>query len=440
MVSLVGCIIPRTRQYVRLLRARPPRAPTNFGRLPESRIYHTAESPQLVLQDARRVLGRRVRADVILGEHSGEVRAQRGYLREAGNLIFHISVIVVLVGVAVGSLVGYRGAAIVVEDGGFANTLTQYDEFSAGPLFDRNNLPPFTLSLDDMQAAFQMTGPQRGAPRKFEAVGSYTSETNATPKPFDITVNHPLKIGQTSVFLVGQGYAPVVKVTGGDGKVAFNGAVPFLPQDGSYTSMGVIKAPDAKPSQLGFQGFFLPTAVSVDGKKPVSVFPAAANPIVGLFAYYGDLGLDTGTPQSVYTLTKDKLTQIQASNGGPLRLTLAPGDVARLPNGKGTVQFVGVRQFARFQIASSPGAQIPLWGISIGVLGLIASLTIRPRRTWVRAHRAGEHTVVEVAALERGSHGDLATVIDSFIQNLQILHPPCDPAPATSQRSKKDET
>ena len=65
------------------------------------------------------------------------VAAERGYLREAGNLLFHLSVLVVLVGFAVGSLFGYKGGVILVVGNGFSNNLTQYDDFDPGSLFAR---------------------------------------------------------------------------------------------------------------------------------------------------------------------------------------------------------------------------------------------------------------------------------------------------------------
>lgn len=252
MVSLVGCIIPRTGVYARALRSRPPRAPRNFSRLPASEHFETDRSVSDVLAAGRKAVGR-ARVDVVTddasvgetggtsGGETGEVRAEKGYLREAGNLVFHISLVVVLIGVAAGTLFGYRGGAIVTEGSGFSNSLTQYDEFTAGPLFDTADLPPFSLALDDFVAEFQLDGPQRGAPRTFEANGTYVPEPGDDEKPFSIRVNHPLTIDGTSIFLVGQGYAPVVKVTDADGNVAFNGAVPFLPNDGTYTSSGVIK-------------------------------------------------------------------------------------------------------------------------------------------------------------------------------------------------------
>lgn len=413
MVSLIGCVVPRLGVYSRALRSRPPKAPKNLHRLPASDIVETDESVAAVMTAARRAVGR-ARIDIV----DGELRAERGYLREAGNLVFHFSLLVVLVGVAASSLWGYRGSAIVTEGSGFSNSLTQYDEFASGAFFDVSDMPPFSLALDDFDFDFRLDGPQRGAPRSIEAAGTYVAEPGGEPVPYQIEVNDPLTIDGTSIFLVGQGYAPVIKVTDSLGNVAFNGPVPFLPSDGTYTSTGVLKVPGAKPEQLGFQGFFLPTAVTVGEEAPVSAFPAPANPLLGLFAYHGDLGLDDGLTQSVYVLDKDKLTQFQTAEGEAFRLSLSLGQVADLPDGS-TVQFVGLRQFTKIQISSTPWLQVPLWGISIGVLGLMLSLTIRPRRIWVRARREGSRTVVEIAALDRVPRDDLPADLDDFVERLK---------------------
>ena len=448
MVSLIGCILPRTKVYLRSVRARPPRAPRNFDRLPASATFETDADVEEVLAVARGALrGPRLlpsRVDVVRDEvasstgggagpgaatSTGEVRAERGYLRELGNLVFHTSIVAVLVGVAAGALWGYRGAAIVTQGEGFANVLTQYDEFASGALFDTNDLPPFSLQLDKMVARFWTTGPQRGAPRLFEASGTYREGVDGPEKPYEIRVNHPLNVGGTSVFLVGQGYAPVVKITDAKGDVVFDGAVPFLPADGTYTSNGVIKVPDARPEQLGFQGFFLPTAVSNGTEEAsVSAFPGAVNPLLGLFVFHGDLGVDDGLPQSVYVLDQDKLEQYKNADGSNFRVSLSPGQEADLPDG-GTIEFTDLTLFARFQIASTPLVWLPLGGITIGIVGLVLSLAVRPRRTWVRARRVGSRTVVEVAALDRVPRDDLGTSLEDLLAQLRsgLGDPPDDP-------------
>src|SRR5690606_25910922 len=120
VISLVGCIIPRAKVYAKAMRARPPKAPRNLVRLPDHATYTTSESPDEVLTRARQVLGkRRFRLDLHEEEGGGQVASERGYLREAGNLVFHLSILVVMAGMAMGSLFGYQGGSIVIVGSGF---------------------------------------------------------------------------------------------------------------------------------------------------------------------------------------------------------------------------------------------------------------------------------------------------------------------------------
>ncbi|CAN5760962.1 cytochrome c biogenesis protein ResB [soil metagenome] len=449
LVSLVGCIVPRTAVYARALRARPPRAPSRLDRLPAYASFEidAADAGDAVdgvddlLQRAARVLRRgRFRVDVDpdpAGNGVGVVRAERGYLREAGNLVFHVSLVAVLVGVAVGSLWGYRGNAIVVEGRGFSNTLTQYDEFTAGALTDASSLPPFTVSLEQMTADFQTGGAQVGQPKLFGAAGTVAAP-GAAARDFDIAVNHPLEVDGTSVFLVGSGYAPVVTVRDGAGEVVTSGPVPFLPTDASYVSEGVIKVPDAQPSQLGMEGFFLPTAGRDADGVPISLFPEAADPALSLFVYAGDLGLDDGAPQSVYSLNTDDLQVIKGDDGKPERLLLQPGQRVRLPDGLGSVTFDGVAEFARLQISSTPLAWLPLAGLIVAVSGLLASLYVRPRRAWVRTRpAAGGRRLVEVALLDRVARVDPRRDLDDLVADLQQATEPLAPDPGQPPKGER---
>src|SRR3954451_2485138 len=113
VVSLLGCIIPRTFVYARGLRAQPPAAPRNLSRLPSHASYGTTEPADAVLERARAVLGKK-RYRLQRDAEPGAVSAERGYLRELGNLIFHLAVLVVLFGFATGTLFGFKGGVILV--------------------------------------------------------------------------------------------------------------------------------------------------------------------------------------------------------------------------------------------------------------------------------------------------------------------------------------
>ena len=122
-----------------------------------------------------------------------------------------------------------------------------------------------------------------------------------------------------------------------DRSVAFSGPVVFLPEDSTFRSFGVVKVPDAgtrkSGTQIGLEGEFYPTYAFTRASGPFSAFPDDRNPAISMLAYRGDLGLDTGTPQSVYALQKKDLKPIRDAEGKPLRLDLAMGRSARCPTG-----------------------------------------------------------------------------------------------------------
>ena len=419
MISLVGCIIPRTFVYWRGLRAQPPAAPRNLTRMPSHATYGTTESADVVLDRARTMLRRkryRLRADAA----DGTVSAERGYLRELGNLIFHLAVLVVLVGFATGSLFGYKGGVILVTGTPFSNTPTQYDDFVPGSLFRAGQLDPFSFTVDDFDIDWLTSGPRAGMARGFQAHMQYQTSPDGEEQDYNLRVNHPLTIGDTDLFLIGHGYAPVVTVRDGEGNVVWGPAPQiFLPQGPDLFSFGVIKVPDAKPSQLGFEGFFYPTFANVDG-DPVNLNGDDLNPALSLNVWTGDLGLDDGTPQSVYVLDKSKATALPAKKGmETLRVDLAPGDTAVLPNGLGSITFDRVESWQRIQISQTPGKGVALLGVVLALLGLMGSLFIRSRRVWLRVTDGPNGTLVEIAALDRSGGADTDAVLSDLAAALQ---------------------
>ncbi len=396
-ISLIGCILPRTAGYLRALREPPAPPPGRLDRLPGFRGATVDRVPEDVLAVAATHLkarGYRVRRD------TDAVSAERGYLRETGNLVFHICLVTMLIGLAWGSLFSFRGTAIVVEGQAFSNTLTQYDEFGAGAAFDPARLTPFTLRLDEFRVRFE-TGPvDQGAAREFTAAVTVAGP-GRPEEARTLQVNAPLQVGTDSVHLLGHGYAPVVTVRDGNGDVAFSGPVVFLPQDVNFRSDGVIKAPDARPRRLAFEGVLLPTAGG-EGAAMVSVFPDALNPRLLVNVWAGPPKTETGRPENVYVLDKSGLTQLTLAGGEPVRAALTPGTGFKLPDGQGSISFEGWRRWTKLQISNTPGGWLVLGSVLLAVLGMAVSLTVKPRRLFVRVEpAAGAGTGVSVAGLDR---------------------------------------
>ncbi len=439
-ISLIGCVIPRTRHHFQALRAKPPTTPARLARLSgfTQRDAPAQTDAGAAITHARTLLkssGYRVARFDSAGESS--VSAERGYLRETGNLIFHGALVGILITVGFGGGYGFSGQRVLVEGQTFVNTLLAYDSFNPGRFFDDTTLDPYTLSLDDFSVAYEQQNLQAyGQPIDF------TADVTVTPKggaadPGVVKVNGPLRTNGTNIYLLGNGYAPTITVTAPDGTVVFSDSVPFLPQDANLTSLGIVKVPDGLAEQLGMIGFFYPTQDKAATGANFSSFPDLEYPMVTFNVYTGDLGLDAGVPTSVYALDTDTLTQKTGGKTGVESIELKPGESAELPGDLGTVSFVdnapaasavgdfaqSVPRFASFDIHYDP---TQIWLISFSMLvlfGLFTGLLVPRRRMWVKATTRSDGTVhLDYAGLARGDDPGLDAAVTAMAdRHLKLL-------------------
>ncbi|MFI9649920.1 cytochrome c biogenesis protein ResB [Streptomyces sp. NPDC052040] len=422
-ISLIGCIVPRTGQFVGQLRGRPPAAPKRLTRLPAYATWRTDAGPEQVREAALKALRKR---RFRVHETGDAVAAEKGYLREAGNLVFHSALIVMLIAFAWGQLLKSEGNKLIVEGDGFSNTLTQYDDFKSGNLFTDDDLVPFSFTLDNFTGTYERTGPNKGTPRTYRADLTYNKGAYGKSRKTSVKVNEPLNIGDAKVYLVSHGYAPVVTVRDGKGDVVYHDAVPLLPIDSNVTSQGAVKVYDGyrdaqgKADQLGFAAFFVPTFAGAGKGTMFSQFPGLDFPVLALSAYHGDLGVNAGIPQNVYQLNTKNLTPFKDAKGNLVKARLLPGETMQLPGGNGSITFdKQIKEWAGFQIVQQPATGWALGGALAAIFGLAGSLFIQRRRVWVRATAGADGvTVVEMAGLGRSESaklpeelGDLAALV-----------------------------
>ncbi len=387
-VSLVGCVLPRSLAHYRELRRKPPAAPRNLSRLPrhaafEARADTADMADKADTADVAAIAARLRRKGYRVATGPDWVGGEKGYLRETGNLLFHIALIGILLAVGAGTLYGYRGNVLVVEGDGFANTVAAYDRYIPGPRVNAESREPFSFTLEVFHATYQTGGERQGQALDYVARLRVTDRPGAPERAYDLKVNEPLNVNGTQTYLLNHGYAPVMKITDGDGQVAYEGPAPCLPaEQRTLTSECVVKVPDARPEQLGFLTRFLPSTARAEDGGYVSVFPAAVNPTMQVWAFSGDLGLDEGRPQSVYQLDTDKLKPLVMQSE-----PLLPGQSLTLPGGAGTIAFTGVREWISLQIAYDPGRLPALASAAVATAALVLSLMVRRRRVWVRVSR-----------------------------------------------------
>lgn len=409
-VSLVGCVIPRTKVHLNALRAKPVSTPENLTRMP----FHAVGEKRVSVESAAEVLKKNGFRVAIQGN---SVSAEKGYLKETGNLVFHYSLLAVLIAVGIGGGYSYSGQRVLVEGDTFVNNLASYDSFAPGPLFFEQELQPFSMKLDKFSVLYDLQNRQNlGQPIDFIADVTITSQEGSETE--EIRVNHPLAVPGANVYLTGNGFAPVVTVRDGLGNIAFSGPVVFLPQDGNMTSLGVIKVPDALPEQIGMISFFYPTVTELESGAYTSLYPDPIDPLLTLNVYSGDLGLDSGIPRNVYALDISDMTLVAGRDGPNPPLELRVGQSASLPNGLGSISFDGLLRFASLDVAFNPGGIWVLIFSFVALIAIVISLSIMRRRVWVRV---GDERI-EYAGLARGDDAQLEQIVLDIKEQIEKVN------------------
>ncbi len=417
-ISLVGCLTPRIIEHARSLRAVPVPAPRNLSRLPKHAVAQASGDPeQLADAVVQRLRGWRT----VIRDQGGttEISAEKGYLREFGNLVFHFSLLGLLAAVALGKMFGYEGNVIVIADGGpgfCSASPAAFDSFRAGNTVDGTSLNPMCVRVNDFQADYLDNGQARMFAANIDYQVGEDLQTD-TWRPYRLEVNHPLRAGGDRVYLQGHGYAPTFTVIFPDGQQRSQ-TIQWRPDDQlTLLSSGVVRIdppagayPDAgerRKHQIAVQGLLAPTE-QLDGTLLSSSHPALNNPAVAVDIYRGDAGLDSGRPQSLFALDQRLIEQGRLTKVA--RVNLRAGQDVRLDDGT-VVRFDRATPFVNLQVSHDPGqVWVLVFALSM-MAGLLVSLVVRRRRIWVRltpaaatneANRVATGTVdVELGGLAR---------------------------------------
>ncbi|ADJ42319.1 cytochrome C biogenesis protein [Amycolatopsis mediterranei S699] len=409
MISLIGCLTPRSFEYVRAMRAKPVLTPRNLARMPHYRLGRGKTDVAAEIAAVHKQLSgwRRIEREEADGVRT--ISAERGFLRETGNLVFHFSMLGLIVFFAIGKLYGYEGQVIVQADGdSFCNAgIYNYDSFNAGLRVDGTDLDPFCVKVHDFTARYTASGQPDYYHSNIEYQSGPDLETGIW-RPYGLEVNSPLRTAGDRVYLLGHGYSPKFTVTFPDGSQrtqntqwrTVDPSTMLAEGATKFDQPGITDEVQRRTRQLAITGLFAPTAF-LHGSVLTSSAPEADDPAVAVDVLRGDLGLDAGRGQSVFevdqTLVDDgRLKKVARQN-------LKVGQELKLDDGT-KVRFDGVGQWVSLQVSHDPTQGFVL-GFAIAMfLGLGGSLLVKRRRLWVRVKPGTEDdpgTVIEVAGLAR---------------------------------------
>ena len=283
-VSLVGCLVPRLRQHAANIVAKPPDAPARLDRLPHSaQRVRDRRSGDAAAGHPRRACAASGGARCVREQPDGTVTvaAEKGYLKETGNLVFHFALLALLIGVALGLVVrlARQPAGGGRRRAGFCNTVQQYDEYGLGARTSAADLPPFCVHAERLprRVPRQRTAGRSTPPtcpmwrvcRRRRA--AWTGCGSTTRCGWTARTSTCSATGTRRCCGTPTGTARSTTTV-----------VPFLPDDGMLTSSGVAKFPDANvdpaarrrddpPTRSAFAGVYLPTVPADPSAAPVGL-------------------------------------------------------------------------------------------------------------------------------------------------------------------------
>jgi cytochrome c biogenesis protein len=231
----------------------------------------------------------------------------------------------------------------------------------------------------------------------------------------DVRVNDFLGYDNVDFYQQDYGWAPHIVVTNPSGEVVSDNA-PQLISDDKTASTGVIKVPDfnytlpgqTRPTQIGARLVLYPDAQalpSVGGagnSLNITYGPgsaAASKPVLEVQLFVGDLGLNGGAAQDVFSLDTTGMTpyyQGAAAFALPLHQTVT----LQLPAANNTttnftIAFPDLKQFSLFHVKKDNGVPLVYATFVMTMTGLLTKLYLRPFLE--RRRRARRATLVPAA-------------------------------------------
>jgi cytochrome c biogenesis protein len=421
-VSLVACLVPRTRATWRALRAKPIQA----RELDAFRHYverPVAMAPEAAIEASRRTLRRR-RFRVARAEAYPGLAAEKGAAREVGSLLFHWAFILLLLGVLLGKGTGYSGVIAIVDGRTWVDAQANYDgQITAGRFFD-NRFTGIGIHLISFQGTYRSSG----IPKDFVSHVVLLDPAGKPVRSTDIRVNHPAQFAGLNIYQSGFGWAPILRINEGH-QVLANGPLRLQEEP----------APSGIPAAaMPWFGFEKITSTDPAMAVEVELYPNGA-------AYYAQLR--TGQPVPMLTefdpiirftvwrgpILDPSLTNLDTTGlrktasgfvGGARTVSLTTGAMLKpgAPPAANdlTMTFSALPHYSVLEITKDRGVLIVLAAAILILLGLLPALYTSRRKVWVRAEPHGEGAMLKVGgfALQRKPQfeDEFAKVVDAVVR------------------------
>jgi cytochrome c biogenesis protein len=401
-VSLVACLIPRTRALWRALRT-PPMQAREIDAFPRYEERVIAASAETTVEAARRTLRRRGYR-VARDPDRPALAAEKGLAREVGSLAFHWAFILLLAGVLYGKGTGFSGFAVVVEGQTWIDAQANYDgQIRAGRFFGGGHTG-VGVHLNDFRSDFRRTG----QPMDFVSDVELINPDGTPLRREDIRVNHPASVEGVSIYQINYGWAPVIEIREG-GEVAASGPVVMdrdpAPDGVPELAMpwrGIVKLPGGEAAgadraiELELWPDSRALAALLEGGGPQAML-VEFDPIIRFTVWEGPL-TDLATTRLDTTLMEEVSSGIL---GAGRTADLADGAMldAGTEGSSSTISFPALRQYSVFQVSRDAGVPLVLAAAILILVGLVPALYSARRKVWVHVDPSDGGSRLQVGGL-----------------------------------------
>jgi cytochrome c biogenesis protein ResB len=314
------------------------------------------------------------------------------YWGEWGSWMFHTSFFLLVLAVVWGKATGFDGIMTITEGQRVAETRASYDTLQEGMLFDGRH-SGYEVQLNKFRAPLQ----SNGMPSDFVSnMTVYDSGRQVVTQ--DVRVNEYLGYNGVDFYQQDYGWAPHMVVRNPAGEVVSDTDIQMISDD-KTASTGVLKVPafnytlpgQSKQVQVGAKLVLYPDAQAlpqVSGAANALNFSYAAgtaaanNPVLEVQLFVGDLGLDNGASQDVFSLNTSGMTPYY-SGAAAFALPVHQTTTLSLPAANGgttnfTVSFPDLRQFSLFHVKKDNGVPLVYTAFVLTMAGLLTKLYLRP--------------------------------------------------------------
>ena len=374
LLSLLASLIHRTRKEINRIRNGPNRF-RHYGQRRQISLQQGAEAwyPKL-----RRIL-RNSDWKVPNSPDKQQFIVERGTAGLWGSLIFHTGLAVIIIGILISLLFGYRGMFALTEGETFVEGQVPFRNVSSGIDACRAAKASLEITLEDFNPRFQIAGtPTEASQLSIHVSGNRYRDL--------VYFNHGLRLDKGILHQQRWGYSPGLIIRDAQGIMVFNGYIRLASQNKRGKSLHRDQVQLTDGNQLTLELREDPVASTISPVEQVNERPVL------------ELSLHAGSDELFH---------------GKLRV----GETASM--GGYLVAFPQFRHWAQFELVRDPSLPVLISGVILVILGLLTRIMFVRQRLAVSFRETNTGILITISGWSEKYPASFEENINALIYQIE---------------------